>query len=213
MHGFYNNIVVILLTEGETMQYTVSIKRYQREVPVMPPKQRVTREMILEKSFEMFRAEGMESINARSVAKTLNCSTQPIFSYFLGMGDLKSAIHDRAVEVFNDAIAGETATASSLEDFCSRYITFARNERSIFEYTLIAQDGVGSKLIENAFRRMVRVEAEQNGLTEEQSHAICKRMVLLAHGIAATQIGEHKMTSEQATDILSDVHKSLLANR
>ena len=48
----------------------------------MPPKQRITREMILESSFSMFCREGMENVNARSVAKALGCSTQPIFSYF-----------------------------------------------------------------------------------------------------------------------------------
>ena len=57
----------------------------------MPPKQRITREMILETSFAMFCRDGMEAVNARSVAKALNCSTQPIFSYFAGMDDLKSA--------------------------------------------------------------------------------------------------------------------------
>ena len=38
----------------------------------MPPKQRITREMILERSFTMFCQEGMEAVNARSVAKALN---------------------------------------------------------------------------------------------------------------------------------------------
>ena len=46
----------------------------------MPPKQRITREMILECAFVMFLSEGMETVNARSVAKALGCSTQPIIS-------------------------------------------------------------------------------------------------------------------------------------
>ena len=51
----------------------------------MPPKQRITREMIMERAFDMFCREGMDAVNARSVAKALNCSTQPIFSYYAGM--------------------------------------------------------------------------------------------------------------------------------
>ena len=66
----------------------------------MPPKQRITREMILERSFAMFCQEGMAAVNARSVAKALNCSTQPIFSYFSGMDDLKNALDQKAHDVF-----------------------------------------------------------------------------------------------------------------
>ena len=34
----------------------------------------------------------MEVVNARSVAKALNCSTQPIFRLFSGMEDLRSTV-------------------------------------------------------------------------------------------------------------------------
>ena len=57
--------------------------------------------MILERSFEMFCREGMEVVNARSVAKALNCSTQPIFSYFSGMQDLKTTLEEKAKEQFD----------------------------------------------------------------------------------------------------------------
>ena len=70
----------------------------------MPPKQRITREMILERSFEMFCRDGMDAVNARSVAKALNCSTQPIFSYYAGMDDLKNALENKAKETFEATI-------------------------------------------------------------------------------------------------------------
>ena len=73
----------------------------------MPPKQRITREMILERSFDMFCREGMEAVNARSVAKALNCSTQPIFSYFSGMDDLKTSLEQKAKETFENALKVE----------------------------------------------------------------------------------------------------------
>ena len=76
----------------------------------MPPMQRITREMILERSFAMFSREGMEAVNARSVAKALNCSTQPRFSYYAGMEDLKTTLEQKADETFDQALkAGDQA--------------------------------------------------------------------------------------------------------
>ena len=48
----------------------------------MPPKTRITKELIIEKSFEITKSEGIENLNARYLAKQLNCSTMPIFKVF-----------------------------------------------------------------------------------------------------------------------------------
>ncbi len=44
----------------------------------MPPKAKITREMIVEAAFEIARNEGVENINARTVSEKLSCSTQPV---------------------------------------------------------------------------------------------------------------------------------------
>ena len=44
----------------------------------MPPKVKVTKDMVIDAAFEIAREAGAENINARTVAKKLNCSTQPV---------------------------------------------------------------------------------------------------------------------------------------
>ena len=44
----------------------------------MPPKAKVTREMIVDAAFEILRSEGEQAVNARTVSQALNCSTQPV---------------------------------------------------------------------------------------------------------------------------------------
>ena len=44
----------------------------------MPPKPKITREMVIDAAFEVARETGAENINARTVSKKLNCSTQPV---------------------------------------------------------------------------------------------------------------------------------------
>ena len=64
----------------------------------MPPKVKVTKEDIINTALEMYREKGGASINARSIAASLGCSTQPIFSNFDNMDKLNSAVMQLAYE-------------------------------------------------------------------------------------------------------------------
>ena len=48
----------------------------------MPPKVKITKEMVLNAAFEITRADGIEAINAKNVAAYLKCSTQPVMYNF-----------------------------------------------------------------------------------------------------------------------------------
>ena len=83
----------------------------------MPPKKRITKELILQKAFEIIHEEGIESLNARYLAKQLNCSTMPIFQSFQDMRDLKMELS-----------AGLTSTTVRfLTGMCKKRITCLRS--------------------------------------------------------------------------------------
>ena len=43
----------------------------------MPPKTKITKEMIVQAAVEVATQSGYEAINARTVSERLHCSTQP----------------------------------------------------------------------------------------------------------------------------------------
>ncbi len=53
----------------------------------MPPKPKITKEMIIETGFAIAKREGAGKITARSISEQLKCSTQPIYVVFLIVGD------------------------------------------------------------------------------------------------------------------------------
>lgn len=55
----------------------------------MPAKKVITNEMIIKKSLELLNEKGINAINAREIAKSLGCSTQPIYLSFKNMEELK----------------------------------------------------------------------------------------------------------------------------
>ena len=63
----------------------------------MPPKAKVTREMILDAAFDLVRAQGQETLNVRALAKALRCSTQPILYNFATMEIGRASCRERVL--------------------------------------------------------------------------------------------------------------------
>ena len=64
----------------------------------MPPKAKITREMIIDATFEIIRNTGVETVNARTISKKLNCSTQPVMYHFKTIDELKRAVYEKSDE-------------------------------------------------------------------------------------------------------------------
>ena len=54
----------------------------------MPPKVKITREMILNAALGLTREQGFEAVNARNIAAELECSTRPIFTAYQNMEEM-----------------------------------------------------------------------------------------------------------------------------
>ena len=175
----------------------------------MPPKQRITREMILERSFEMFCREGMEVVNARSVAKALGCSTQPIFSYFSGMEDLKTALEQKAKELFENALKVEDLPGSPMINIGCAYTRFAAEQPCLFTHLFMVNkdDPLYPFMNEEARRDLVEKEAEHLGLPFEQAARVYVQMSIYIHGLAAVRAA-HKadFTPEYMETLVKEAH-------
>ena len=69
----------------------------------MPTVRRISRDAIVDAAVEVLREGGFSAVNARSVAKKLGCSTQPIYSSFQNMDELKAALRARAIALLQRA--------------------------------------------------------------------------------------------------------------
>lgn len=67
----------------------------------MPPKPKITKDMILTTVLNITRETGFEAVNARSIAGKLQCSTRPIFTCYENMEELKAGFLDFAFEYYN----------------------------------------------------------------------------------------------------------------
>ena len=60
------------------------------------PKQKITKEMVVDAAFELAREGGMERVQVKPIAARLGCSVQPIYSYCRNMEGLPGRIRKGA---------------------------------------------------------------------------------------------------------------------
>ena len=113
----------------------------------MPPKARITREMILSEAVQLIREGGAEQITVRSLANRLNCSTQPVLYHFSSVEEIKSAAYQWA-----DQYHSEYLMRLSPEDenpmlmIGMNYIRFAVEEPKLFQFLFQSGELSGTSL-------------------------------------------------------------------
>ena len=105
----------------------------------MPPKARITKEMIVEEAFQIARTQGADRITARSIAQRLKCSTQPVLYYFATVEEIKEAVYQTANEYHTRFLLGAEGDGDGMLGIGLRYVRFAAEERNLFH--LLFQPG------------------------------------------------------------------------
>ena len=62
------------------------------------PKQKITKEMVVDTAFDIARKDGMDRVLIKKIAGKLGCSVQPIYSYCQNIESLKAEVEARAMQ-------------------------------------------------------------------------------------------------------------------
>lgn len=109
------------------------------------PKQRITKEMVVDAAFEIARCDGIEQVMVKSIAEKIGCSVQPIYSYCKNMEGLRKDVTQKVssfireyvqTHIDKDDIFGSTGRA---------YIQLAKEEPNLFKiFILHKRNGIAS---------------------------------------------------------------------
>ena len=152
----------------------------------MPPKVKITKNDIIKTALELVRNSGAQAINARAIAASLECSTQPIFSNFATMDDLQVAVIAAAYERYLGFISREVESDKypQYKAFGMAYVRFAKEERELFKL-LFMRDRSGEDISPPPdFEQSVKIIMDANGTSEEKATLIHLEMWTFVHGIA-----------------------------
>lgn len=156
----------------------------------MPPKAKITKDMVIDAAFEIARTEGVEQINARTVSQKLGCSTQPVMYHFAKIEEVKRAAYEKA-DRFHTSYLMNVDEQS--EDFLLgiglNYIRFAIEEPNLFRFLFQSGFAVENSLLEiidsEELKPLLTAMQEASEMNEKQMKEIFITIALFAHGYAS----------------------------
>ena len=179
----------------------------------MPPKVKITKDKIVQTALNVVRIGGEQAINARTLANILNCSTQPIFSNFATMEELRYAVAVQGHILFQKYMDQEISSGKYpyYKAHGMAYIRFAMEERELFKLLFMC-DRCGKPIpADDALNnKMHGVIQESTGLNENESKLFHLEMWAYVHGIATMfATGFLDLEWELIEKMLTDAYQGL----
>lgn len=175
----------------------------------MPPKAKITKEMIIDAAFEITRESGIEAVNARTISEKLGCSTQPVMYYFKKIGDIKSAVWKKTDD-FHTGYIMDIRSDEPMMDIGMNFIRFAATEKNLFRL-LFQSDGLVEKEVTDmvwtgSANPMLEVLMQTEGVDLEGAKSIFTTLGFFVHGFASLLANNSmEYNEEEARNLLRRV--------
>ncbi|MDE5990549.1 MAG: TetR/AcrR family transcriptional regulator [Clostridia bacterium] len=179
------------------------------------PKQTVDKNQILKNALQMTRENGFESVNARSVAKRMGYSVQPIYSYFNNMETLKQEVYGEAMKFYNEFIYSRLDGDGLLESMAVANVAFAKYETNLFKLLFLQKlNGL------NSFNDIYEWMGDKNAtkqlaiklaLPEEKIKEVYIMLIVFTHGVATMlATGGANISDEEIVEILKKAYTAFV---
>lgn len=157
----------------------------------MPPAAKITKEMILHTVLDLTREAGFDTVNARSIAGRLQCSTRPLFTCYESMDDLKTdflafayRFYEQYVERYRDSGPVSPCLVLPLA-----YLAFAREEPHLFQLLFISDMDLKMAKAQDFYHEAdneahAQAFSESTGVELARAKVIFLDLFLYTHGMA-----------------------------
>lgn len=120
----------------------------------MPKKPKFTRESLLQEAYAIAEEQGIDEVSSRSLAKSLGCSIQPIYTHFPTMAELRQETFRYACRQFSREILACKADADPFQWTTDCVIDLARNRPNLFKLIFLS-GGFTSRSLPETMRSML----------------------------------------------------------
>lgn len=166
----------------------------------MPAVRKVSKEQIIDAAVDVLRDDGFSAINARSVAKKLGCSTQPIYFSFRNMEELKAALTERAIQMHTqrvrDSMRIHEGSDSRYSSYGMGFVKFAAEEKQLFRWLYLEGEQLGPYQNDVLTSEVISVITEEFGCEEDVARRFHQDMVYFTYGLAILANTDHLHLTE-----------------
>ena len=180
----------------------------------MPPKTKVTKQDILQAATRLVRTQGAQGLNARTIAQLLGCSTQPIFSNYENMEQLRRDVIQYAWQLYGEYIHKEMASNRypDYKAYGMAYIRFAAQEQELFKLLFMRcrtpQESANS---DGEIAEVIEVIRKTTGFSKEKATFFHLEMWTFVHGLATMTVTSYlNLDWDLISQMITDVYQGLL---
>lgn len=158
------------------------------------PKQRITKEMVIEAAFEIAREDGLDKVLVKNIAEKIGCSVQPIYSYCSNMEGLKNDLYERTRAFFREYVEVHLEKDNFFESTGRAYLHLAKEEPHLYELYFLKKrpDRICSSLAElyqqECSLSVAEHLAQELSIGLESAKKLHLHMVIYNSGVASLQI-------------------------
>jgi AcrR family transcriptional regulator len=147
--------------------------------------------MILNTVLDITKETGFETVNARSIASKLQCSTRPIFTCYENMDELKKEFLDFVYKYYNQYVVNYRNSVNVRPYLLLplSYIEFAQEEPYLFKLLFINDMDLEMSEANDFYKELgnenkAKIFSETIGVELERAKVIFLDLFLYTHGIA-----------------------------
>ena len=157
----------------------------------------IDKETLLKVAVSMVEKDGIESINARDLAKRANISTKPIYRLYTSLDDLKNDVNEIIKKEYDDFIMKRVDNKNALITVCIAYIEFAQMHKNFFRSMFLSNNlkwqSIDDVLNEKWNQGSIINLVNKHGLTFEEAKSLFMNVWIYANGLA-TLIASNDLT-------------------
>ena len=177
----------------------------------MPPRAKITKEMIVDTAFHIVQEQGIDKVTARSISEKLNCSTQPVLYHFATIEEIKDSVYKKADEYHTGYIMNmEQDYGNPMLAIGVNYIRFAMEERNLFRFLFQSDEFAGFGILDlvesEDIRPLLEVLKQELDMPMEQVKKVFSTLFIFVHGYASlyannTMVFDEKVVLEALDNV------------
>ena len=96
------------------------------------PRQRITKEMVVEAAFSLAREGGMEKVLVKNIAERIGCSVQPVYCYCRNMDGLRADVVEYTGKFIQEYVSERIDSSCLFESVGRAHALLAKEEPHLY---------------------------------------------------------------------------------
>lgn len=148
---------------------------------------KISKQQILEGAVAVLRQN--IGLNARNIAAVLKCSTQPIYSAFKNMEELKTELQKYSAQIQKQKVLLYLGKKdmSAYKAYGMGFVRFAKDEKELFGFLYMQQQNNLFAGEQDALYDEIIMKMQQNGFSKKEAVQFHLDMSIYTYGLAVLQ--------------------------